>query len=115
VVDAPTGCSFTSLKVPVINIDSARLQLSKVGRSVVSGWQALRRVRFVLHKPADGSLSRKSLAYVQASTQYIKQVSGLLKVGVTTLRNNSSSYEAGQGMLLYSKLHLKHRTHVLPI
>lgn len=96
VVDAPTGCSFTSLKVPVINIESARLQLSKVGRSVVSGWQALRRVRFVLHKPADGSLSRKSLAYVQASTQYIKQVSGLLKVGVTTLRNNSSSYEAVQ-------------------
>ncbi|CAN6253199.1 unnamed protein product [Urochloa humidicola] len=35
------------------------------------------------------------LAYMQASAQYIKQVSGLLKVGVTTLRS-SSSYEAPQ-------------------
>lgn len=96
-LDPPTGCSFGSVKAPVINMESARLQLSKVQRSVLSGWHALRRVRFVLHKPADGSLSRKSLAYVQASSQYLKQVSGLLKVGVvTTLRNSASSYEPAQ-------------------
>lgn len=34
---------------------------------------------------------------MQASAQYIKQVSGVLKVGVTTLRN-SSSYETPQGI-----------------
>ncbi|XP_021861749.1 uncharacterized protein [Spinacia oleracea] len=96
-LDPPTGCSFGSVKAPVINMESARLQLSKVQRSVLSGWHALRRVRFVLHKPAEGSLSKKSLAYVQASSQYLKQVSGLLKVGVvTTLRNSASSYEPAQ-------------------
>ncbi|XP_021740327.1 uncharacterized protein LOC110706680 [Chenopodium quinoa] len=96
-LDPPTGCSFGSVKAPVINMESARSQLSKVQRSVCSGWHALRRVRFVLHKPTDGSLSKKSLAYVQASSQYLKQVSGLLKVGVvTTLRNSASSYEPVQ-------------------
>ncbi|XP_074304597.1 uncharacterized protein LOC141639345 [Silene latifolia] len=97
-MDPPTGCSFTSLnlKGPAVNLESTRLQLSKVQRAVVSGWNALRRVRFVLHKPADGSLSQKSLAYVHASSHYIKQVSGLMKVGVTTLRHNASSYEAVQ-------------------
>lgn len=106
-LDPPTGCSFGSVKAPVINMESARLQLSKVQRSVLSGWHALRRVRFVLHKPAEGSLSKKSLAYVQASSQYLKQVSGLLKVGVvTTLRNSASSYEPAQGMILGMKLYL---------
>ncbi|CAO2834467.1 unnamed protein product, partial [Amaranthus hypochondriacus] len=96
-LDPPTGCSFGPVKAPVINMDSARSQLSKVQRSIVSGWHALRRVHFVLHKPADGSLSKKSLAYVQASSQYIKQVSGLLKVGVvTTLRHSASSYDPVQ-------------------
>ncbi|KAL2892899.1 Hemin import ATP-binding protein HmuV [Bienertia sinuspersici] len=39
----------------------------------------------------------EEFAYVQASTQYIKQVSGLLKVGVvTTLRHSASSYEPVQ-------------------
>lgn len=96
-LDPPTGCSFGPVKAPVIKLESARLQLSKVQRSVLSGWHALRRVRFVLHKPAEGSLSKKSLAYVQASTQYLKQVSGLLKVGVvTTLRHSASSYEPVQ-------------------
>lgn len=97
-LDPPTGCSFGPVKAPVINMDSARSQLSKVQRSIVFGWHALRRVHFVLHKPADGSLSKKSLAYVQASSQYIKQVSGLLKVGVvTTLRHSASSYDPVQG------------------
>ncbi|GAB2219633.1 hypothetical protein Droror1_Dr00007270 [Drosera rotundifolia] len=63
---------------------------------------SLRRVPFAVHKPANGSFSHKSLAYVKAGTGYIKQVSGLLKVGVTTLRQNSSSYEPVQE--LYSCL-----------
>ena len=49
--------------------------------------------------PANGSFSRKSLAYVHASSQYIKQVSGLLKTGVTTLRSSPSSYEGVQGIM----------------
>ncbi|GAB4861340.1 hypothetical protein Ancab_036501 [Ancistrocladus abbreviatus] len=95
-VDPPIGCSFSSLKAPSIKLESARSHLSNFQTMLSSGWQALRRIHFVLHKPADGSFSRKSLAYVQAGTQYIKQVSGLLKVGVTTLRQSSSSYEPMQ-------------------
>ncbi|KAL9264202.1 hypothetical protein AKJ16_DCAP12869 [Drosera capensis] len=95
-MEPTTGCSFRSLKAPTIKLQSARNHLAKLRLKLSSGWTALRRVRFVLHKPADGSLSRKSLAYVQAGTQYMKQVSGLLKVGVTTLRQSSTAYEAVQ-------------------
>lgn len=35
---------------------------------------------------------------MHASTQYLKQVSGLLKTGVTSLRTSSSSYETMQGI-----------------
>ncbi|GAB4844919.1 hypothetical protein Ancab_038311 [Ancistrocladus abbreviatus] len=95
-LDPPTGCSFSSLKAPTIKLESARNHLSNFQTKLSSGWQALRRIRFVLHKPAGGSFSRTSLAYVQASSQYMRQVSGLLKVGVTTLRQSSSSYEPMQ-------------------
>ncbi|GAB2244728.1 hypothetical protein Droror1_Dr00000221 [Drosera rotundifolia] len=101
-MEPTTGCSFRSLKAPTIKLESARNHLAKLQLKLSSGWAALRRVRFVLHKPADGSLSCKSLAYVQAGTQYMKQVSGLLKVGVTTLRQSSTAYEAVQE--LYSCL-----------
>ncbi|GAB2301627.1 hypothetical protein Dimus_035657 [Dionaea muscipula] len=95
-MDPPTGCSFKSLKPPKMKLESARNHLTNLQSKLLSGWVALRRVRFVLHQPTDGSLPRKSLAYVQAGTQYIKQVSGLLKVGVTTLRQSSSSHELVQ-------------------
>ncbi|KAI3825941.1 hypothetical protein L1987_07702 [Smallanthus sonchifolius] len=39
---------------------------------------------------------RKSLAYMQASTQYIKQISSLLKTGVSSLRSTSSANEVLQ-------------------
>ncbi|GMH00239.1 hypothetical protein Nepgr_002078 [Nepenthes gracilis] len=92
-LDPPTGCSFASLKAPTLSLESARNHLSNLQIRLSSGWQAVRRICLVLDKPAGCSFSRKSLAYVQAGTQYIKQVSGLLKVGVTTLRQNSSSFE----------------------
>ncbi|GAB2260428.1 hypothetical protein Droror1_Dr00011283 [Drosera rotundifolia] len=101
-VDLPTGCSFNSLKAPKVKLESARNHLKIVQSKFSSGWMALRRVPFAVHKPANGSFSHKSLAYVKAGTGYIKQVSGLLKVGVTTLRQNSSSYEPVQE--LYSCL-----------
>uniref|UniRef100_A0A7N0UPJ1 Pesticidal crystal cry8Ba protein n=1 Tax=Kalanchoe fedtschenkoi TaxID=63787 RepID=A0A7N0UPJ1_KALFE len=92
-VDAPTGCSIQSIKMPILKLDSVRYRLFSIKSAVSSGWTALRKVRFAPQAPIHGSFSRQSMAYVQASTQYIKQVSGLLKIGVTTLRNNSSSYD----------------------
>ncbi|KAE9615218.1 hypothetical protein Lalb_Chr04g0252951 [Lupinus albus] len=97
-LDPPTGCSMSSLVAPNIKMESVRQRLSSFHSALSSGWQALRRVRFVPLLPANanGSLARQSLAYVHASTRYIQQVSGLLKVGVTTLRSSSSSYEVVQ-------------------
>lgn len=95
-VDPPTGCSVSSLRVPSIKLDSVRHHISNLQSTLSSGWQALRSIHVVPRTPANGSFSRQSLAYVQASTQYIKQVSGLLKIGVKSLRGSSSSYEVVQ-------------------
>lgn len=98
-LDPPTGCSISSLKVPKVKIESIRYHMSNMRSTISSGWRALRKVRFAPRVPPHGSFSRHSLAYVQASTQYVKQVSGLLKVGVATLRSSSSSYETVQGVV----------------
>lgn len=103
-LDPPTGCSFSSLKTPKIKMESVRYHLSNLRSTFSSGWQAVRKVRFAPRMPANGSFSRQSLAYMQASTQYIKQVSGLLKIGVTSLRSSPSSYEVFQG----KEVHVKH-------
>lgn len=95
--DGPSGCSFSSLQPPVINLKSFRHQISNIQSSLSSGWGSLRNVRLVPHLPTTRSLSRNSMAYMHASTQYIKQVSALLKIGVTTLRSRSS-YDVMQGM-----------------
>ncbi|XP_020090273.1 uncharacterized protein LOC109711557 isoform X2 [Ananas comosus] len=94
-LDMPSGCSFSSLRSPVVKIETLRYRLSNVQSTLSSGWESLRKVRVLPHLPANSSFSRHSLAYMHASAQYIKQVSGLLKVGVTTLRS-SSSYEIVQ-------------------
>lgn len=91
-LDPPSGCSFSLMKVPKVKIGSVRCHFSNLRSSISSGWKAVRKVRFA-PRVSNGSFSDQSLAYVQAGTQYIKQVSGLLKVGVATLRSSSSSYE----------------------
>ncbi|KAL1201250.1 hypothetical protein V5N11_031031 [Cardamine amara subsp. amara] len=95
VLDAPTGCSISSLKPSLIKFEKIRIHFSNMSTRLFSGWRALRRIH--VRVPANGSsLSRQSLAYVHASTQYLKQVSGLLKTGVTSLRNSSTSYDIVQ-------------------
>ncbi|KAF6138860.1 hypothetical protein GIB67_018591 [Kingdonia uniflora] len=92
-LDPPTGCSFASLKPPM---ESLRYRFLNLQSTLSAGWEALRKIHVVPRVPVNGSFSQHSLAYMQASTQYIKQVSSLLKIGVTTLRNSSSSYEVVQ-------------------
>ncbi|XP_052141879.1 uncharacterized protein LOC127761609 [Oryza glaberrima] len=92
-VDVPSGCNFSSL--PMVKLNSVRYRLSNVQSTLSSGWESVRRIQTLPQLPANSSFSKHSLAYMQASAQYIKQVSGVLKVGVTTLRN-SSSYETPQ-------------------
>ncbi|KFK34615.1 hypothetical protein AALP_AA5G168700 [Arabis alpina] len=94
-LDAPTGCSISSLKPSLIKFEKIRVRLSNMSTRLSSGWRALKRIH--VRVPAnDSSLPRQSLAYVHASTQYLKQVSGLLKTGVTSLRNSSTSYDVVQ-------------------
>ncbi|KAH9756320.1 Pesticidal crystal cry8Ba protein [Citrus sinensis] len=73
-VDPPTGCSMSSLKPPVIKLDSIQYHFYSVQSTLSSGWQALRKIRCVPRLAANGSFSRQSLAYVHASSQYIKQL-----------------------------------------
>uniref|UniRef100_A0A1D1Z558 Calcium-dependent secretion activator n=1 Tax=Anthurium amnicola TaxID=1678845 RepID=A0A1D1Z558_9ARAE len=94
-LDKPSGCSFSSFQPPMMKLKSIRHHMSNLQSTVSSGWVSLRKVRLLPHVPANSSFSRNSLAYMHASTQYIKQVSSLLKIGVTTLRNRSS-YEIVQ-------------------
>ncbi|KAL9359386.1 hypothetical protein Peur_047509 [Populus x canadensis] len=95
-LDPPSGCSISSLSAPKLKLDVVQYRLSKFQSSLSSAWKTFRKIRVAPRVPANGSFSRQSLAYVHASTQYIKQVSGLLKIGVTSLRNSSSSYEVVQ-------------------
>ncbi|KAF8729856.1 hypothetical protein HU200_017314 [Digitaria exilis] len=108
-VDMPSGCNFSSL--PMVKLDSVRYRLSNVQSTLSSGWESVRRVRVIPQLPANSSFSKHSLAYMQASAQYIKQVSGVLKVGVTTLRS-SSSYEAPQGYICFTSPPGSGETHV---
>ncbi|XP_023524025.1 uncharacterized protein LOC111788085 isoform X1 [Cucurbita pepo subsp. pepo] len=95
-LDPPTGCNILSLKSPVVNLETIKYQFSSFQSAVVSGWHALNKIRVAPRIPVNSSLSRQSMAYVHASTQYIKQVSKVLKAGVTTLRSSSTSYEVVQ-------------------
>ncbi|XP_073010311.1 uncharacterized protein [Typha latifolia] len=94
-LDMPSGCSFSSLRPPTVRLESIRYRLSNVQSTLSSGWDSLRKIRVLPPLPANNSFSRHSLAYMHASAQYIRQVSGLLKIGVSTLRS-SSSYEIVQ-------------------
>lgn len=100
-LDQPTGCSLTSLKIPMIKMEPLRYRFSNLRSTISSGWEGVRKIRVVPRVPANGSFSRQSLSYMHASTQYIKQVSRLLKIGVTTLCNSSSSYEVVQGTFAF--------------
>lgn len=106
VLDPPTGCSMSSLtlRAPNLKLKSVQYCFSKLHSTLSTAWQAFRKIRVAPRIPANGSFSRQSLAYVHASTQYIKQVSGLLKIGVTSLRNSSSSYEVVQGMQICNSM-----------
>ncbi|KAK9166916.1 hypothetical protein Scep_002107 [Stephania cephalantha] len=94
-LDLPTGCSFSSLKPSREKREAFRYHLSNLQSTLSSGWAALQTVHVVPQIPAHGSFSKKGLAYVHAGTEYLKQVSEILKVGMTTYRSGSS-YEVVQ-------------------
>lgn len=93
-LDQPEGCSCSTIKAPKVKMDNIRHHLLNTWSKLSSGWRTVHKIDFAPRAPANGSFSHQSLASLRTSTQYLKQVSGLLKVGVTsTLRSRSSSYE----------------------
>ncbi|KAG8499306.1 hypothetical protein CXB51_005812 [Gossypium anomalum] len=96
-LDPPTGCSMTSLSLsaPRVKLKTIQNQLSNFQSILSSRWQALKNIRVAPRLP-NSSFSHKSLAYMHAGTRYVKQASGLLKIGVRSSRKNSSSYEVIQ-------------------
>ncbi|KAI7754526.1 hypothetical protein M8C21_028896, partial [Ambrosia artemisiifolia] len=95
-LDPPTGCNFSSFKPPKVKLETVKRHCSTVQSKLSSGWQAVKKIPFSPREPIGGSISQQSLAYMQASTQYIKQVSSLLKTGVSSLRSTTSANEVLQ-------------------
>ncbi|XAR48510.1 hypothetical protein NMG60_11031358 [Bertholletia excelsa] len=91
-IDPPTGCGFSSITTENLKLKCIRSQLSCLP-TVSSAWQAFQKIQCG-RLPSNGS--HKRLTYMQSSAQYVKQVTGILKTGATTLRNSSSSYEVSQ-------------------
>lgn len=89
-LDMPAGCNYMTLKSPVLKLESFRYRMSNFRSTFSSGWESLQKVRVFSHLPTNSSFSKQSLAYMQATTQYIKQISVLLKTGVSSLRSPSA-------------------------
>lgn len=81
------------MDAPDANVDRAS---SNKLLPILTGWTAVRKLRFP-RIPSHGTASQRSIAYVNAGAQYMRQVSGLLKDKVNSLRQTASS-EAAQGV-----------------
>lgn len=111
-LEPPPGCNFSSLKSSsLVKVDSFRRHASNLNSMLNSGWLAIRRVP-VTRPPSHGSFSQQSLAYLQASAQYIKDVSKALRIGITTSSKSSSAFEEVQGIQM---LYLRHCFNLLLI
>ncbi|RAL45738.1 hypothetical protein DM860_009602 [Cuscuta australis] len=91
--EPPNGCSFSSIKPSKEKIDSLRFQISTVKSTLSSEWGAIRKLRVSPRLPPNAPFSHQSLAVLHAGTRYMKDVSGILKLGYTTFRSTSKSYE----------------------
>lgn len=98
--DMPYGCQFSTMRQSKVALKSFRRHMSNFQSVLSVGWESLRNVHVSPRLSADSSFSRHSMAYVRASTQYIKEVSSLFRIGVTTLRSKSS-VEPVQGILIF--------------
>ena len=96
-LDPLSGCSLTSFRSLIKN-ETLHARFSNVKSALHSAWEPMQQVRLSPHVPANGSFSVRSLAYARATTKYMKQISGLVKIGVTSLFSSSLSYEVVQGM-----------------
>ncbi|XP_075655804.1 uncharacterized protein LOC142625932 [Castanea sativa] len=78
-LDLPACCRFSLVKPQMIKSGSLRSYISKFKSNLYSEWEATRKVQVASDTPANGSRS-----------QFKRQVSGLLKSGMTPMHNSSS-------------------------
>ncbi|KAL4569282.1 hypothetical protein LXL04_024918 [Taraxacum kok-saghyz] len=103
VLDPPNGCTFSSIKKPpMMKLQKINRRLSTTKSTIYSEWEAIRRVRMAPKFSTNGSLSHQSLAYLHFGTQYLKDVSGVFKVGITSLHNTPTLPEAPEETYLCS-------------
>ncbi|KAK9713111.1 hypothetical protein RND81_06G003500 [Saponaria officinalis] len=90
-LDPQSGCSFPQM--PKLEIERFQYCINTVKSRLSSGWEAVQRVNAAHHLPKEGSLSRKSLAYMHVGTQYMKDIVGLVRSGLSSSQKTSSLSE----------------------
>jgi len=100
-LDPPPGCNIATLTVSKEKLEVVRHHIVELNSTLSSGWKAARKVHVTPQVPLNGSLSRQSLAYMQAAARYLKQVSKAVKKEIVTSHTGPQTYEAVQGISLY--------------
>ncbi|ESQ40995.1 hypothetical protein EUTSA_v10015247mg [Eutrema salsugineum] len=89
--DPQPRCNMPSLKHEIVSQPIAELN-----STLSSGWKAVKRVHVAPRVPLNGSISEKSLAYMRACAQYLKQVTKALQKEFVTSLNGPRSLKAIQ-------------------
>jgi hypothetical protein len=95
-LDPPPGCNIATLTVSKEKLEVVRHHIVELNSTLSSGWKAARKVHVTPQVPLNGSLSRQSLAYMQAAARYLKQVSKAVKKEIVTSHTGPQTYEAVQ-------------------
>lgn len=86
------GCNISSLKHETVH-----QKIAELNSTLSAGWKAVKKVHVAPQVPANGSLSRKSLAYLCACSRYLKEVSQVFKKEMVTSLSIPHSLKALKG------------------
>lgn len=89
----PPGCVFPQMTK--LDLERFQSHVSNVKSKLALKWEALQRVQAARHIPKNGSLSSKSLAYLNVGAQYMKEIGGLLKSSLTSSETTPSQVVQG--------------------
>lgn len=92
-LDPPSGCVFPQMHK--MDLEKIQCHVSNVKSKLALKWEALQKIQAVRNIPKNGSLSSKSLAYVNVGAQYMKEIGGLLKSGLTSSQTTTSEVVQG--------------------
>uniref|UniRef100_A0A1J3H0H0 Uncharacterized protein n=1 Tax=Noccaea caerulescens TaxID=107243 RepID=A0A1J3H0H0_NOCCA len=95
-IDSPPGCNIASLTVSKEKLEVVRQHIAELNSTLSSGWKAAKKVHVTPQVPLNGSVSRQSLAYLQAAARYLKQVSKAVKTEMVASHAGPQTYETVQ-------------------